>query len=90
MNETEKSAVRMANQIARNFGAIGHDAAITATADHIESFWDPRMKAAASALLAKADSGLSENAATALRRLQKTTRSAVRSREQASGGTDAC
>ncbi|MCB2065210.1 MAG: formate dehydrogenase subunit delta [Erythrobacter sp.] len=34
----------MANQIARNFVAIGHDKAVLATADHIESFWDPRMK----------------------------------------------
>lgn len=37
--------VYMANQIARNFEAIGHDAAAKATADHIASFWDPRMKA---------------------------------------------
>lgn len=37
---------RFANQIARNFVAIGHDKAVLATADHIESFWDPRMKAA--------------------------------------------
>jgi formate dehydrogenase subunit delta len=35
----------MANQIARNFAAQGEDAAIAATADHIEKFWDPRMKA---------------------------------------------
>jgi formate dehydrogenase subunit delta len=37
--------VYMANQIARNFEALGHDQAIKATADHIASFWDPRMKA---------------------------------------------
>ena len=37
---------RMANQIALNFTAIGHDRAVLATADHIEQFWDPRMKAA--------------------------------------------
>ena len=36
----------MADQIARNFAAIGHDNAIAATADHIVKFWDPRMKAA--------------------------------------------
>ncbi|MCB2046896.1 MAG: formate dehydrogenase subunit delta [Novosphingobium sp.] len=35
----------MANQIARNFDAIGHDKAALATADHIDKFWDPRMKA---------------------------------------------
>lgn len=37
---------RYANQIAKNFVAIGHDRAVLATADHIESFWDPRMKEA--------------------------------------------
>jgi formate dehydrogenase subunit delta len=36
----------MANQIAANFVAIGHDRAVLATADHIDQFWDPRMKAA--------------------------------------------
>ncbi|MDP3673648.1 MAG: formate dehydrogenase subunit delta [Novosphingobium sp.] len=34
----------MADQIARNFAAIGHDDAVAATADHIVKFWDPRMK----------------------------------------------
>ncbi|MEO6388463.1 MAG: formate dehydrogenase subunit delta [Croceibacterium sp.] len=37
---------RMADQIAVNFSAIGHDDAVLATADHIYQFWDPRMKAA--------------------------------------------
>ena len=36
----------MADQIARNFAAIGHDHAVAATADHIVKFWDPRMKTA--------------------------------------------
>lgn len=36
---------RMADQIALNFSAIGHDDAVLATADHIHQFWDPRMKA---------------------------------------------
>ena len=35
---------RMADQIGMNFLAIGHDHAVTATADHINKFWDPRMK----------------------------------------------
>jgi formate dehydrogenase subunit delta len=47
MNKTQiESLRRMANQIARNFVAIGHDRAVLATADHIAQFWDPRMKAA--------------------------------------------
>lgn len=36
----------MADQIARNFAVHGHAAAVAATADHIATFWDPRMKAA--------------------------------------------
>lgn len=36
--------VRMANDIARNFTAIGHERAALATADHIHTFWDRRMK----------------------------------------------
>ena len=36
----------MADQIARNFAALGHENAVLATADHIDMFWDPRMKAA--------------------------------------------
>ena len=43
MNSLEK-LVYMANQIAKNFAATSHDAAATATADHIAQFWDPRMK----------------------------------------------
>ena len=35
---------RMANDIARNLEAMGHDKAVLATADHIDKFWDPRMK----------------------------------------------
>ncbi len=35
----------MADQIARNFMAYGHHKAVLATADHIDMYWDPRMKA---------------------------------------------
>ncbi len=41
---TADKLVRMANQIALNFEATGHDNAVAATADHIQAFWDPRMK----------------------------------------------
>jgi formate dehydrogenase subunit delta len=37
---------RMADQIAINFAALGHQDAMLATADHIDKYWDPRMKAA--------------------------------------------
>lgn len=69
MSHISDSTVRMANQIALNFQAIGQKAAITATADHIAHFWDPRMKAAAMALLDDEASGLSHEAREALRLL---------------------
>ncbi len=69
MSGIAKSTVRMANQIARNFEAIGHAAAIDATADHISSFWDPRMKAAAFELLDQSDSGFTNQARAALKKL---------------------
>ena len=54
---------RMANQIARNFQAIGHDKAVLATANHIDQFWDPRMKAA---IFADDRSNLDDLAAAAI------------------------
>ncbi|WP_219822576.1 formate dehydrogenase subunit delta [Sphingomonas montanisoli] len=45
MMSTDQRLAYMADQIARNFAAIGHDKAAMATADHIAKFWDPRMKA---------------------------------------------
>ena len=46
MSTTIDTLRRMANDIARNLEAMGHDQAVLATADHIDKFWDPRMKAA--------------------------------------------
>jgi formate dehydrogenase subunit delta len=58
--------VRMANQIALNFHAIGQDNAVAATAEHIGKFWDPRMKAA---IFANDRSTLSPIAAAAIAKL---------------------
>ena len=46
MSSTIETLRRMANDIARNFAAMGEEPAVLATADHIDHFWDPRMKAA--------------------------------------------
>ena len=35
----------MADQIAKNFAALGYQPAVTSTAEHIRKYWDPRMKA---------------------------------------------
>ena len=46
MSSTIDTLRRMANDIARNLEAMGPGKAALATADHIDKFWDPRMKAA--------------------------------------------
>ncbi|MBC7987695.1 MAG: formate dehydrogenase subunit delta [Sphingomonadaceae bacterium] len=56
----------MANQIAREFATRGEEAAALATADHIDHFWDPRMKAMIFERLEAPDHGLSPIAARAL------------------------
>ena len=58
---------RMANDIARNFAAMGEARATAATAEHIAKFWDPRMKAAIPGL---APDALSPIAAAALRQVR--------------------
>jgi formate dehydrogenase subunit delta len=62
MNSVER-LVHMANQIATNLAT--DDDPVAATADHIDKFWDPRMKAM---ILANRE-GLSEVAAQAVARL---------------------
>lgn len=56
----------MANQIARNLAAGGESAAIAGTAQHIITFWDPRMKAA---ILSADPSGLEPIARAAVEQL---------------------
>ena len=62
--------IRMANQIAANFGALPDAEAIAETARHINRFWEPRMRAGLKQLLADgAAAELSPAAAQAARRL---------------------
>lgn len=65
MNQREH-LLHMANQIAANFATMGDVDAAAATADHIASFWDPRMKAN---VLADA-TGLSPTATAAIELLR--------------------
>lgn len=37
--------IRMSNQIAANFVDYPHDQAVKEIANHIKSFWEPRMRA---------------------------------------------
>ena len=45
MSATIDTLRRMANDIARNLASMGEEKAVLATADHIDHFRDPRMKA---------------------------------------------
>jgi formate dehydrogenase subunit delta len=67
---TDDKLVYMANQIARNFEALGHDHAVAATEDHMLSFWDPRMKARILTLAVERADALSPAASAALSRLR--------------------
>jgi len=49
---TDDNLIRMTKQIAEFFAPYGHDASVEGIAEHIRSFWDPRMRAA---LLEKAN-----------------------------------
>ena len=63
MSSTIETLRRMANDIARNLAAMGEDGAALATADHIDKFWDPRMK---QAIYADGREGLSPIARAAI------------------------
>jgi formate dehydrogenase subunit delta len=50
--------VTMANQIGRFFAAQGEAQAVAGIADHLEKFWDPRMRRAILAHVAAGGAGL--------------------------------
>jgi formate dehydrogenase subunit delta len=62
--------IYMADQIARNFAALGHDNAVKALADHIDHYWDPRMKAQIFEISPTSPASLSLTVAAALAWLQ--------------------
>ncbi|WP_027134884.1 formate dehydrogenase subunit delta [Geminicoccus roseus] len=61
--------VKMANQIATFFATQPGDQAARATADHIRSFWDPRMRQAIAAHVEAGGEGLDPVALAAVRLL---------------------
>jgi formate dehydrogenase subunit delta len=68
--QTEK-LVMMANQIARAFAPLGEARAVPKVADHIEKFWDPRMRRQIEAHVAAGGAGLEPTAKAALTGLKK-------------------
>ncbi len=61
--------VMMANQIAKFFAAQGEEKAVAGIANHIQKFWDPRMRAAIFAHFEKGGEGLDPLARRAVQRL---------------------
>jgi formate dehydrogenase subunit delta len=64
--------VYMANRIGRFFAHEGEEKAVSAIADHLTKFWDPRMRAAILAHLASGGAGLDPPVLRAVQRLKKT------------------
>lgn len=60
---------RMANQIAAAFGAYPEEQAVKETANHIKSFWDPRMRKQLAEVIAKDASSLTPVALAAGKQL---------------------
>ena len=61
--------VMMANQIAAFFASQKHGDAAAATADHLQKFWEPRMRSAILAHYAEGGAGLMQVAHDAVARL---------------------
>lgn len=70
--------IYMANQIGKFFISQGQEQAVAGTADHIQKFWDPRMRKAIFAHLEAGGGGLDPVVREALERL-----AAARPKEQA-------
>jgi formate dehydrogenase subunit delta len=60
---------RMANQIATAFQAYPEEQAVKETANHIKSFWDPRMRRQLAEIIAKDEAALNPIALAAGRKL---------------------
>jgi formate dehydrogenase major subunit len=59
---------RLANDIAAQFLHLPHDAAVTAVAAHLHTFWEPRMRAQLAAAVERADPDVDPLVAEAVRR----------------------
>ncbi|MCU0830648.1 MAG: formate dehydrogenase subunit delta [Rhizobiaceae bacterium] len=57
--EVRARIIRMANQIATFFASKPHDAGVAGVAQHINDFWEPRMRAQLLEIVAEGDAALS-------------------------------
>ncbi len=56
----DRDLIRMINQIADFYRPYPNDEAVAGVAEHIKSFWEPRMRKALSQIIATGGAGLSE------------------------------
>ena len=68
--KTIDKLVTMANQIGKFFAGQGPGAAVSGTAEHINKFWDPRMRAQIFAHLERGGAGLDPPVRQALENLK--------------------
>jgi formate dehydrogenase subunit delta len=62
--------VRLANDIAGQFGHLSHEEAVSGIATHVRMFWDPRMRSQLLAAVDAGDGGLSPLVVEAVARLR--------------------
>ncbi len=62
--------VYMANQIGRFFESQGPDEAVAGTLDHLQKFWDPRMRREIVAYVERGGEGLAPNVRKAVEGLR--------------------
>jgi formate dehydrogenase subunit delta len=62
--------VYMANQIGKFFASQGPDEAVVGTLDHLQKFWDPRMRAGIVAYVEAGGEGLEPNVRQAVEKLR--------------------
>jgi formate dehydrogenase subunit delta len=62
--------VHMANQIAGFFASYPRDQAIDSVADHLQKFWEPRMRAALIAYAKGGGAGLAELVTAAIPKIE--------------------
>lgn len=65
-HDPHAALIRMANQIALAFAAQGETRALPQIAEHVNSFWDPRMRSAMAEHIAAGGAGLHPLALKAL------------------------
>jgi formate dehydrogenase subunit delta len=66
-----EKTIRMANQIATFFKSQGEDEAVAGVADHINSFWEPRMRTQLLEMLETGASGFHPSVVAALPKIRR-------------------